>query len=197
MSFTSGALLRNESIVLTQLFLEMGNWESARVKAIAENRLRVRTLNASQRLSREVLSRLKLLTQTQLDIVIDGSRQDQGHILWLAVCKRYRFIRDFAAEVVREKFLRLDYDLSHDDYDRFFRSKAEWHSEVERVSAETRGKQRQVVFKMLREAELVTNSWHIPPALLSPRVVEAIRTDSPGCFTVFPVSDADIREWVQ
>lgn len=39
----------------------------------------------------------------------------------------------------------------------FFYDKAEWDPEVERIAESTRDKQRQVVFKILREAELLTS----------------------------------------
>jgi len=197
MSFTSGALLRHESIIVAELFDDLADWRGVRDKTIAENLLQMRTRNAAQRICREVISRLKQLTPLQLMLLSDGSRQEQELTLWLAVCKRYRFIYDFAAEVVREKCLRLDFGLTHDDFDSFFNRKAEWHPEVEAVAPATRAKQRQLLFKMLREAELVNSAGRIVPALLSPGLIEAIREDDPAHFAVFPVSDSEIKRWTQ
>jgi len=195
MSFTTGTLLYRESVTIAELYDDMRDWNAVRDKVIAENRLQMRTLNASKRICREVTSRLKLLTPAQMEIVREGSRQEQHYVLWLALCKRYRFIYDFAVEVVREKYLRLDFDLSYDDYDAFFNAKAEWHPEVERVAASTRSKQRQIVFKMMREAELLSEHNHIIPAMLTPRLVEAVGQDASAHLAVFPVSDIDVRQW--
>ena len=197
MSFTSGALLRHESITVAELFNDLADWSGVRDRTIAENRLQMRTRNSSQRVCREVISRLKQLTPAQLEVVLDGSRQEQDYTLWLAVCKRYRFLYDFAAEVIREKYLRLDLALAPEEYDIFFNRKAEWHPEVEAVAPATRNKQRQFLFKMLREAELLSSAGRIVPALLSPRLIDAIRDDDPAHFAVFPVSEMDVKRWTQ
>lgn len=196
MSFTSGTLLYRETLTVAQLHERIGEWQAVRDEVIADNLLQMRTLNASKRIFREVASRLKELTPEERTILLDGSRPDQNYLLWLAICKRYRFIYDFAVEVVREKYLRLDLDLSYDDYDLFFNTKAEWHPEVEGVAESTRNKQRQVVFKMMREAELLSKDNRIIPAMLAPRVVEAIAEDSPAHLAVFPVSDVEVGRWL-
>lgn len=192
MSFTSGTLLYHESLTIAQLHVTLEDWETVRDKVVAENRLQMRTLNASRRICREVISRLKLLTQTELGILVKGSRPEQNYLLWLVVCKRYRFIYDFAVQVVREKFLRFDLELSPEEYDIFFNTQAEWHPEVERVALATRSKQRQVVFKMLREAEILSAQNHIIPTMLTPRLMEAIGRDDPAHLAIFPISDADV-----
>jgi hypothetical protein len=156
------------------------------------NLLQARTLNTAKRVFQEISSRLKLLIDDEMNILDNSSRQEQNYILWLAVCKRYRFIHDFAVEVVREKFLRLDFQLNYQDYNVFFNTKAEWHEEMERLAQETQIKLRQLLFKMLREAELLSNNTIIP-AMLTPRLVKAISKNSRAYPAVFPISDADIR----
>jgi hypothetical protein len=155
----------------------------------------MRTDNASRRITREVISRLKTLTGDELSLLCEGSRDEQRLLLWLAVCKRYRFIYDFAAEVLREKFLRLDMTLTQDEYDTFFSKKAEWHPEVEGVAPTTQAKQRQVVFKMLREADLLLDDGRIQPTILTTRLIETIQTDNPALFAIYPVSEHDIKAW--
>ena len=195
MSFTTATLLYRESITIAELYSEMGDWRAVRDKVVAENLLQMRTQNASERICSETISRLKHLTPAQLTLLQEGSPTEQRFLLWLAVCKRYRFIYDFAVEVVREKFLRLDLELSYEDYDAFFYDKAEWHPEVERVATRTRKKQREFLFKMMREAELLTVDRQIIPVLLTPNSIEVIGQDSAAHFAIFPVYDADIKEW--
>ena len=194
LSFTTGALLYQESVKLAELYFDSGEWSTVRTHALDQNVLQARTLNTAKKICRELISRLKLLTADQLEIIVDGTTQEQWHVLWLAVCKRYQFIFDFAVEVLREKFLRLDLELTHEDYDAFFNAKAEWHDELEHLTEKTRVKVRQVVFKMLREADLLTRYNTINPPMLTPRVVKAICSDSQAYISVFPVSDSDIRE---
>jgi len=189
MSFTTAPLLYNESLLVAALFARQQNWQAVREIVLAENRLQMRTLNSSKRILQEITSRLHQLTPAQLDLLINGSRQEQNNLLWLTICKRYRFIYDFAVEVIREKYLRLDLDLSYDDYDLYFNDKAEWHPEVARVTETTRLKGRQVVFKMLREAELMTSQNRLIPALLTPSLIKAIQQDNSAHFAIFPVTD--------
>ena len=75
----------------------------------------------------------------------------------------------------------------------FFNAKAAWHPEMERLTTGTRDKQRQVVFKMMREAELLTNDNLIVPALLTPRVVDVIAQDSVEHLSIFPISPHDLE----
>jgi hypothetical protein len=65
--------------------------------------------------------------------------------LWLAVCKRYSFIHDFAVEVLRVKFLCLEIMLTHDDYDFLYNKKAQWNEKLETLSPTTRNKNRSVL----------------------------------------------------
>jgi len=196
MSFTAGGLLHHESLKLAQLHEETPDWAALRSQVLDGNLLQMRTMEASKRIFREVARRLQALTAEEMDLLLTGTASEQKHILWLGVCKRYRFIRDFAVEVVREKFLRMDLALSYDEYDIFFADKAEWHPEVEAVAPSTRKKQRQVVFKMLREAELLSAEKQIVPALLTPGTIEVIAADSPAHLAIFSVSPVEVEVWL-
>jgi hypothetical protein len=185
MSFTTGALLYNETITVAQLYQQLGSWDAVRERVLAGNRLQMRTTNAAKRIFTEITSRLRQLTPAQLDYLLTADRREQNYLLWLAFCQRYRFIYDFAVDVIREKFLRLDLDLTYDDYDIFFRNKAEWHPEVARVAETTRKKQRQVIFKLLREVELLSDDGQILPVFLSPHLLHLITEDNPAHLAIF------------
>lgn len=196
MSFTTGTLLYRECVLIGEVFARSRDWDATRDAVIGDNLLQMRTQNALKRIYREASARLRCLTEDQQRLLQAGARPEQNYLLWLAACKRYRFIYDFAVEVVHEKFLRLDLTLTYTDYDLFFYDRSEWHPEVARVAQATQAKQRQVVFKMLREAELLTEAHQIVPALLTPQLAQVIAADDPVHFVVFPVSDLDVRSWL-
>jgi hypothetical protein len=196
MSFTAGALLQRASLAVARIEVEVGDWNTVRERVLDENLLKMRTVSASKRILREVVSRLKHLTEAQRALLLTGTRVEQKHLLWLAICNRYRFIYEFAVEVVREKFLRFDLTLTYDDFDIFFNNKAEWHPELENLAESTRKKLREVTFKMMREADLLTEDDQILPAMLTPRTVEVIAADSPAHLAIFPISPAEIQEWL-
>jgi hypothetical protein len=197
MSFTSAALVYRESVVVAETYQQLSNWNQVRDNIVADNLLQMRTQNASKRICREIISRLKLLTRDELELVTDGARAEQNYVLWLAICKRYRFIRDFATDVLREKYLRLNLELTDEDYDAFFYAKAEWHPEVDRISSKGRNQLRQYLYRMLRAADLLSKDNRIVPALITPRLATAIQEDDPAHFTIFPISDFDIQEWTK
>ncbi len=193
MSFSTGGLFHRESVKLVELYLDLYDWESVRDKVIAENLLQTRTLNTLKRVCREIGSRLKTLSQSELEFFVEGNHQEQAYILWLAVCRRYRFIADFAIEVLRERFITLKTDLNYEDFDSFFNRKSEWHMELDEITPATRGKLRQVLFKMLREADLLTANNMINAAMLSPRLLELIHQGSRRDVLFFPVFESDLK----
>lgn len=186
MAFTTAPLLFHETLMVASLVAVEPDWVLVRAQVLADNRLQMRTDNAARRIFNEISSRLKQLTPAQLDALLNSSRREQNYLLWLAFCKRYRFVYDFAVEVIREKFLRLDLELTYAAYDLFFDDKAEWHPEVARVAAATRRKQRQFLFRILRETELLTAENQIVPALLTTRLTAVITADDPAHLAIYP-----------
>lgn len=145
------------------------------------------------RTAHELLHRMKTLNTGQLSLLVAGTRQDQQQILWLAACKQYPFAREFAMEVVREKYLRFDWNVSYADFDAFYYAKCEWRKELARITESTRKKLRQVLFLMMTQAEILSPARVIIPTVFSRPVARAIAEDDPGYFSVFPISDTDIR----
>lgn len=194
MSFTTGSLFHRESVKLAVLYLDLGDWNSVRDKVIAENLLQTRTMNTLKRVYREITSRLRTLSQGELEFLVESSHQEQAYLLWLAVCRRYRFIADFAVEVLREHYITLKTDLTHEDFDSFFNRKSEWHLELDEITPATRSKLRQILFKTLREADLLTANNMINTAMLSPRLLEQVQQGSRRDVFCFPVFESDLKE---
>jgi hypothetical protein len=193
MSFSTGGLFSRESVTLSMIFLEIGDWDAVRDKVLTENLLQTRTLTSAQRVCREVISRLKTLNPSELDLLVRGTSQEQGYLLWIAVCRCYKFVADFAGEILRERYLGLKIDLHHEDFDSFFNKKSEWHIELDNIRLVTRNKLRQVLFRILREAELLTVNNTINAAMLSPRLLEAIPRGSRQDVLFFPMFESELE----
>ena len=193
MSFTTGGLFHSESVKLAGLYHDLGGWNFVRDKVIAENLLQTRTLNTLRRVYREIVSRLRTLSSGELEFLVEGSHQEQAYLLWLAVCRRYRFVADFAVEVLRERYITLKADLTNEDFDSFFNRKSEWHSELEDISPATRSKLRQVLFKILREADFLTANNIINAAMLSPKMLDVITRGVHKELLYFPVYESDLK----
>lgn len=196
-SFTTGSLFHRESVKLAALYLELGDWNAVRDKVISNNLLQTRTLNTLKRVCREVISRLKTLSIEELDFLVEANPQEQGYLLWLATCRRYRFIADFAIEVLRERYITLKTDVNHEDFDSFFNRKSEWHAELDAIQPTTRNKLRQVLFRILREAGLLASNNIINAAILSPRLLNAIPHNNRRDVLFLPVFESDLKGMAQ
>ncbi|WP_036488139.1 DUF1819 family protein [Myxosarcina sp. GI1] len=192
-SFVIGGLLYQESVRFAALFVELGNWKRARELAVEQNLLQTRTAKTSERLCREICSRLKTLNEKELKLLVDGTVRDRGYILWLAVCRRYKFIRDFAVEILREKFLNLETELDRKDFEVFFARKAEWHDELEALKPMTKAKGRRTLFKMLREADLLSPENRIYPAMPSASLINAVFQERHKEALFFPLLKSQLE----
>jgi hypothetical protein len=163
MSFTTGALLFHESIKLAGLYVSLRQWQAVRSAVVDDNLIQARTANTLKRVTSEIISRLKTLSEQEINFLADAEYGDQRYTLWLAVCRRYTFIGDFAVEVVYAGFSSLKNTVTYADYDSFFNKKAEWHSELDRITPATQGKTRQILFKTLQETGVLDKNNAIIP----------------------------------
>ncbi len=187
LSFLTGGLLSKEAISVASAFLVIGDWAKTRAAVMDRNLVQQRTDSSTLRVSREVINRLATLGDDELRLVVDGTASERGQLLWSAVCRQYLLVEEFAREVVRERFILLTPTLSYDEYDSFMRSKALWHEELGRVTPSTYKKLRTQLFRMLREAELVSQAGRIVQPVMSTRVVDLLRRRGPDSLTIFPI----------
>lgn len=192
LSFTGARLQGAESVVLAELFLKCGDWNQVRRQAEGGNILQVRTLSSAKRVARELVFRLQELSTRELELLVSGSQEDQHHLLWVAVCRRYRLVAEFAIEVVRERFLSLGAPLELADFDAFYFRKADWHEELDELKPVTQKKLRQVLFGMMRDAGLINGQGAINPVMLSPEVCNAIAATRPDDLRLFPMFENDL-----
>lgn len=163
--------------------------ESVRRYAVAENVLQIRTHAAGVRIVSEVVKRLSALTMGELRCIADADtlQSDRRALMWVAMCRYYALVGEFAQEVLREHFLIGAPAITYDDYDHFMLGKAMWHPEIDDLSTSTSAKLRSNVFKAMVEAGLVNRSDDtIIPSLLS-REVTGILMRRPESFGFFPM----------
>lgn len=196
-SFATVGLLYQNSVSVATLFVEFGNWNQVRELVVEQNLLQTRTQKSSVRLCREICSRLKTLREKEINLLVDGMVKDKGYILWLALCRRYKFIRDFAVEVLREKPLNLEAELQIEDFEVFFNQKAELHNELATLKPVTKVKGRRILFKMLREADLLSTENRIYPALPSTSLINAVFLERQKDASFFPLleSQLEVENW--
>ena len=190
-SFTAASLRLNEMILVAEASLEnrtidftneLGNGKEA----------------TGKRMLLEYKERLSKLTINQLQILAHSDYNNQRHLAFLSICKTYGFIRDFVVEVLREKLLVFDYQITEGDYISFYRRKADLHAEMESLTENSQIKIRQVVFTILAQAGIIdtVKNKTIQPQILDTQLINCIIEDDVQWLKVFFISDLDIKNMI-
>lgn len=151
--------------------------------------------STGKRFLREFNKRLSFMTPRQIEILLESDLITQKQLAFISVCKTYGFIRDFVIEVIREKFLVYDYQITEGDYISFFRRKCDLHDEMDTLTEMTEKKIKQVTFRILEQAGLIdtTKSRIIQPQIIDFKLMNAIVQDNQDWLKVLLVSDIDIE----
>ncbi|UWR10913.1 DUF1819 family protein [Sulfitobacter mediterraneus] len=187
MSFSTGGLFLNESIAVASLHAQGEVWKCTIDRALSEGTTSLPKSASNRRTLREISNRLSTLAAVELEFFIeDADRIDQMALLWLATCRAYRFVREYAIEVLRERYLSYRLDLPLETFDILLDSKAELDDDLSSLSPSTRLKLRQVMFRMMREAGVITKDNRIQTTILSKRLINLIEQKDPGELAFFP-----------
>jgi hypothetical protein len=186
LSFTALGLALTDSIKVAEVYHTCNDWNTTREILSEENILQSRTLSRNKRVIHELITRLSQLTQEQLSLLVEGSLEEQKLLLWYVVCKTYTFIRDFAIEVLHQKFLVMDTMLNSNEVNSFFLQKVDSHEELERITESTKAKLLSRVFHMLQEADLVNASNQIVRVIPTRRLSIALSPNSDFAYRIYP-----------
>lgn len=186
-----------ESVQVSALFQQLGDWDAVRSRILRDNLLQARKASSARRWAREVVFRLQHLLPKELDLLTSAGSQDQANLIWIAICRRFLFIADFMAEVVRERYLSLRSDLGHPDFDAFLEAKSNHHSELAEISPSTKAKLRQVLFRMLREAHLLSKDNQIMMPTLGRELASLLLANRAAEARYFPIAERDLKGLVK
>jgi hypothetical protein len=187
MSFTAGAALIPETVLIAgELRKQQYDWKKVIDKVKNENIISSVKQSSGIRVLREVRKRIELLTKEEITLLLEGSLIEQKCMLWLAICKRYQFIQDFAREVIHEKIQLLEQKLTEDDYHKFFHKKASWYEELDTLTELTKIKVRTVLFRMLRELGFLSGNGLINTLLLPDTVKQVLESENTDLKNIYP-----------
>ena len=193
MSFTIGGLFLNESVAAAVAQERLGDWGLTQQAIESGEAVGFRKASSMHRAAREVVTRLRHLSITELALLRQGTREEQTALLWLAVCRTYRLVGEFAVEELQERFMALRPELTPEEFGQFIEAKGEWHPELARLKPSTRHKLQQVLFRILREAGLLSRQGQIQRMPLSPRMLAAVRKCNPEELSFFPGAQVSAR----
>lgn len=189
MSFSVGGLMVNESIALVRHCNINESWAVARDRLMGQGISSFPKLASRTRILKEVFDRIQHLSVAEREYLLeDADRTEQLALIWLAICRTYRFVREFAVEVIHERYQSWRLTLGHESFDRFLAEKADIDPAIAKLSSSTCAKLRQVLFRILHEAGILGDEDRIQPIWLSARVKTLIAEEDPKDLLIFPGS---------
>lgn len=195
LAFTAASLRLNDMVKVAETVIQQEVSDIRQVREIGSvfNSGKAQT---SDREFREIRKRLEYLTPDQMSILAHGSLISQKQIAFLAVCKHYDIIRDFAVDVILDKTMVFNYQINESDFSSFINSRLEAHPELETFSDSTLKKAKQVLFHILEQAGIINNAVDkiIQPQLLHPTVIKAVAEDNPLWLRIFMIPERDIKQ---
>ena len=194
-SFTGASVLIAETLAIAEEYNRLNDWRAVE-KSLLDNNLLNKIKQATfKREFSEIKKRLSLLTQYQLQLMIQGSLNDAKAMILLSLVKSYSFLHDFIIEVIRNKYLLFDTVISDIDYIRFVNTKSLSHNELNAITEATAKKVKQVVFKLLVQVGLITHSRNgsILKPILNGKVIDVIIDDDPALLSAFLFSNEEIK----
>ncbi|WP_431299404.1 DUF1819 family protein [Tabrizicola sp. BL-A-41-H6] len=155
LSFTVGGLFLFEGIELARLRAAGASWEEVRQDAPAGVFVAKGGASSVKRIRNEVVGRLSLLNDAEIGHLATGGMTDARALMWVAACRKYRILAEFADEVLDERLRTYQPEIRVTDFDALLDVKALNAEEIARLAPSTRARLRSVAFRMLREAELL------------------------------------------
>ena len=195
LTFTAGTLLMNETSAVAEAFLESGrDWETTKNRAFKENLMEKEKVTTNKRFFSLVRQRIEALNEAEQELLVNGSNAVRRLLLLLAICKAHQLIFDFIAVNVRGCFYNMCEKVTHATFNEFFNEKKYVHPELETITDLTVSKIRQVIFRILEQAELIESveTGILQRPYLPEKVERMIVEDDPKWLAIYLYSNQEI-----
>jgi len=195
MSFTAASFRLGDFIKFAEYYSDTpGDATDSRDKA--DEILGQGIQKSNRRIITELTKRYNSLTPAQRRVMVEGNFDQKREICYLAIAKSYQFIREFIVEIVREKRILFDLQLSDTDFAIFLNRKNPLHPELEQFTDNTIYKVKQTLFKILADASIIdsTESKKIKSQWPSNDTIRVIVEDNPEWLKIFLLNDLEITE---
>lgn len=172
LSYTAASLRRAETQILAREYQTTPDWTDLRHRSVNEDLLMIRQESSRQRITGELIKRLKSLTPAELSTLAstDDARASAA-LAWLAICRTYEFIAAFVVNVVGERWRAGITTLGEDSYQSFVAEQSLMHGELLTISEQTSERLRSQLFTIMREMEFLLKdgtllAYQFPSAVL-------------------------------
>jgi hypothetical protein len=161
LSFTVGGLFLHESIAIAESWVVSRDWRAVR-RAVPDN-LFVASggASAASRLRNEAIRRLRTLDVQELAHLADCPITDARALCWSAACREYRLLSDFSWQILMDRHHPYAEPVRGADFEMIMDGLDAADARVASVKRSTRARLRSVLFRMLREAELIDEDGRV------------------------------------
>ena len=186
LSFTVGGLFLYEGVELARLRASGSTWSEVRKAAPADVFVARGGASSVKRIRNEVVGRLSHLTRTEIAYLAEAGMTDARALMWVAACRKYRILAEFAHEVLDERLRTFQPEIRASEFDAFLDAKGVDAEEIAQLSPSTRARLRSGAFRMLREAELIDAENRVCAPRLSGALRDLLASDLGSGLDLIP-----------
>lgn len=186
LSMSGSSARMQESLLAARTYLELRDWAATRAKIVDENLFQLNAVSSRKRVAGELVKRLKTLTDKELEFFASSYGDDRCAMLWIAICRTYRFVHDLSQEVIAGRYERTIPDFTQEAYDVFFDDQVDVHPELAKMTEGGRKKMSNTILRMLVECQLVSDDRIITPLHPTQAFFDTLDEAHEGDLRVFP-----------
>ena len=186
LSFTVGGLFLYEGLELARLRASGSTWGEVRKAAPADVFVARGGASSVKRIRNEVVGRLSHLTEAEIAHLAEAGMTDARALMWVASCRKYRILAEFAREVLDERLRTFQPEIRVTDFDALLDAKGVHAEEIARLTPSTRARLRSGAFRMLREAELIDAENRVSAPRLSGALRDLLASDPGSGLDLIP-----------
>ncbi len=186
LSFTVGGLFLYEGLELARLRASGSTWGEVRKAAPADVFVARGGASSVKRIRNEVVGRLSHLAEAEIAHLAEAGMTDARALMWVAACRKYRILAEFAREVLDERLRTFQPEIRVTDFDALLDAKGVHAEEIARLTPSTRARLRSGAFRMLREAELIDAENRVSAPRLSGALRDLLASDPGSGLDLIP-----------
>lgn len=161
LSFTVGGLFLHEAVALAEAWASSRDWKTVRRETPDNFFVASGGASSASRLRNEAIRRLRTLDEGELIHLAGCPITDARGLCWVAACREYRLLSDFARQVLLDRHGPYAEPVRGADFEMVLDGLDASDMKVISVQKSTRTRLRSVLFRMLREAELIDKDGRV------------------------------------
>lgn len=161
MSYTAAGLMYPESLAIAESYVKTYDWGKTWGQIRTDNLMQKRSQATIERQRGELVKRLKMLNDSEMEELVSADPDRQRELLWIAVRRTYTFINEICTELLPEKAASSDPFITSSDLRAFYDQKSMEHENLRNYTESTRGKLIRNAMTLMRQAGIIDENGAI------------------------------------